>query len=388
MKRLSGVAQQQNGMLNTGPGTIESKLGATGRYDIQALAASGHVPPETLAALHAELLGRPVTNIMPTVDQTTLLQASVQGPKHSRSDDHAVAYGQPLVKCPSNIANNFPQSILTVDDTSSGYGAWPPSNTLGSAGPKNSVGVLGVQNNNMLMDMLQHQQRQQNQQTQQQQQQQQSLVVHEQNRSINVQPSCLVVPAQSSDTFQAVNSVASVNQNCSFGRNAIIDYSLLSQKSNKSWSTSQYPGADTKARGVLCGYKEPSISPQTSSFSIGSSNSNIQQIQNSTLTFGAVRPLSGVLPITDRQVPYGIKSSDSLHQVCFRNLGFVGKGTCIPSVENRIESPASDFGQMKVPVGSNGTTVKEEPNFINNPEVSHPVLLRYPSHDHSSVFAE
>ncbi|TKY69225.1 Two-component response regulator ARR2 [Spatholobus suberectus] len=172
LKRLSGVAQQQNGMLNTVPGTIESKLGATGRFDIQALAAAGHVPPETLAALHAELLGRPATNVMPTVDQTTLLQASIQGSKQSHAE-HAVAYGQPLVKCPSNIGNNFPPSLLTVNDTSSGYGAWPSSNnTIGSVRPNNSVERVGIQNNNMLMDILEHQRRQQHQQKQQQQLQQ------------------------------------------------------------------------------------------------------------------------------------------------------------------------------------------------------------------------
>lgn len=371
LKRLSVVAHQQNGMLNTVHGTIESKLAATGRYDIQALAGSGHVSPETLAALQAELLGHPATNIMPTVDRTALMHASVQGTKHSLADDHAVACGQPLVKYPSNIVNNFPQSILKVDDSSSIYGAWPPSSTLGSV----SSGRLGVQNNNTLVDILQHQQQHQHQQKQQQSQ------IHDQNRSINVQPSCLVVPAQSSNTFQAVNSVASVNKDCSFSRNAIIDYSQSSQKSSNSSSSSQYPGGETRAT---------SISPQISSFSVGSRNNNIQQIQNSTLTFGAARPLPGLLPLTLRQVPYDIKSSDSLDEVCLRNLGFVGKGTCIPSFENKIQSSANDFSQMKVFMASNGNTVKEEleeePSLIRYPNASQPVLQNYPSHDHSSAF--
>jgi two-component response regulator ARR-B family len=163
------VAHQQNGMLNTVHGTIESKLAATGRYDIQALAGSGHVSPETLAALQAELLGHPATNIMPTVDRTALMHASVQGTKHSRADDHAYS--------PFDIVNNFPQSILKVDESSSVYGAWPPSSTLGSI----SSGRLGVQNSNTLVDILQHQQRHQHQQKQQQSQ------MHDQNRSINVQ---------------------------------------------------------------------------------------------------------------------------------------------------------------------------------------------------------
>ncbi|GAU20389.1 hypothetical protein TSUD_12070 [Trifolium subterraneum] len=345
-------------MLNTVPGTIESKLAVAERY-IQTLAASGYVSPETLAALHAELLGHPVTNIVPTVDMTTLMQAPVQERKHTGVDDHAVASGHPLVKCPSDNVNNFPQSILKVDNSSLGYGAWPSSNILGSV----SRGTLGVQNNNMVIDILQHQQKHQHQQKQQ------KSLIHDHCRSINVQPSCLVVPAQSSDTFQEVKFVASVNKDCSFGRNAIIDYSQQSQKSNDTSSTSQYLGRDAKAT---------SISPLMSSFSVGSCNSNIQQIQNSTSTFGAARPLPSLLPMAFRQVPYDIKSSDSLDQVCLRNLGFVGKGNYISSFENEIESSASDFSHMKVFVASNGNTVKEEPkeepNFIRYSNVNHPVL--------------
>ncbi|XP_027360515.1 two-component response regulator ORR21-like isoform X2 [Abrus precatorius] len=373
LKRLSGVAQQQNGMLNTVPGTIESKLGAPGRLDIQALAAAGHVPPETLAALHAELLGRPATNIITTVDQTALLQASIQGPKHSHVE-HAVAYGQPLVKCPSNIGKNFPPSIVTVNDTSSGYSAWPSSNnTVGLVGPNSNIERVAVQNN-VLMDILQQQQMQQHQQKQQQQVQQQSLVP-DQSHSINVQPSCLVVPSQSSETFQAVN-LASVNHDCSFGRNAIIDYSVLSQKSNNPLSASKFPGGDTKPQGVLCGYTAPSIC------SMGSSNnSNIQHLQNSILTFGSTRPLPGLLPTSDRQDPYGFKSGDSLDQVSLRSIGFIGKSTCIPSrfVENGTESSVSDLSQMKLDGNSSGNSLKEEPNFINIPKVSYPILQRYPS---------
>ncbi|XP_052725087.1 two-component response regulator ORR21 isoform X5 [Vigna angularis] len=343
LKRLSGVAQQQNGMLNAVPGTIESNLSATGRFDIQALAAAGHVPPETLAALHAELLGRPATNILSTADQATLLQASI-GLKHSHAE-HAVAYGQPFVKCPSNIGKDFPPSFLTANDMSSGYGAWPSSNnTMGSVRPNNSDERVGTQYNNILMDILDHQQRQQpqqkQQQHQQQKQQQQQPLIHDQSCSINVQPSCLVVPSQSCDTLQAVNGSASVNQNCSFGMNAVIDYSLLSQKSNNSVSASQFSGGDTKARAVLYAHTMPSTC------SMSSINGSIQQLQNSTLTFGGARPLPSPLPMSDRQDPYGLKSD------------------------------------------STGNALKEEPNFINMQKVSRPIVERYQSCDHSSVFTE
>ncbi|XP_047180892.1 two-component response regulator ORR21-like isoform X2 [Vigna umbellata] len=360
LKRLSGVAQQQNGMLNAVPGTIESKLSATGRFDIQALAAAGHIPPETLAALHAELLGRPATNILSTADQATLLQASI-GLKHSHAE-HAVAYGQPFVKCPSNIGKDFSPSFLTANDMSSGYGAWPSSNnTMGSVRPNNSDERVGTQYNNILMDILDHQQRQQpqqkQQQHQQQKQQQQQPLIHDQSCSINVQPSCLVVPSQSCDTLQ---------------------------KSNNSVSASQFSGGDTKARAVLYAHTMPSTC------SMSSINGSIQQLQNSTLTFGGARPLPSPLPMSDRQDPYGLKPGDSFDQVCLRNIGFIGKGTCIPNrfVQNEIESSVSDFSQMKVNVDSTGNALKEEPNFISMQKVSRPIVERYQSCDHSSVFTE
>ncbi|WRX16184.1 hypothetical protein QQP08_008671, partial [Theobroma cacao] len=82
LKRISGVAQQ-GGISNSLCGPLEPnvKIGSLGRFDIQALAASGQIPPQTLAALHAELLGRPTGNLVTAMDQPALLQASLQGPK-------------------------------------------------------------------------------------------------------------------------------------------------------------------------------------------------------------------------------------------------------------------------------------------------------------------
>ncbi|KAK9277301.1 hypothetical protein L1049_006841 [Liquidambar formosana] len=217
LKRLSGVAQQ-GGNPNSfcGPGDPNVKLGSSlGRFDIQALVASGKIPPHTLAALHAELFGRPTGSlVLPTMDQPALLQASLQGPK-CIPVEHGVAFGQPLMKTQTNISKHFPQSIMYVEDVSSGYGAWP-ANSLGTMGPSANLGALNTQNSNTLMDLMQ-------QQHQQQPQQQQSML-SESSCSINVQPSCLVVPSRSSASFQAGNSSASVNQNSSFSRSAVIDY--------------------------------------------------------------------------------------------------------------------------------------------------------------------
>ncbi|PSS13372.1 Two-component response regulator like [Actinidia chinensis var. chinensis] len=57
LKRLSGVAQQEGGFPNSYCGPVEqnAKAGTLGRFDIRAFAASGQIPPQTLATLHADL---------------------------------------------------------------------------------------------------------------------------------------------------------------------------------------------------------------------------------------------------------------------------------------------------------------------------------------------
>ncbi|XP_021909791.1 two-component response regulator ORR21-like [Carica papaya] len=82
LKRLNGVAEE-GGISSPLPGNIESnvQLASLGRYNIQALAASGQLPPQTIAALHAELLGRPAGDLVSALGQPPLLQASLQGPE-------------------------------------------------------------------------------------------------------------------------------------------------------------------------------------------------------------------------------------------------------------------------------------------------------------------
>ncbi|KAH7858903.1 hypothetical protein Vadar_029205 [Vaccinium darrowii] len=60
LKSLSGVAQQ-GGIPNSYFGPLEQNRnhGSLGRFDIQAVAASGQIPLQTLPAVHAEFLGRP-----------------------------------------------------------------------------------------------------------------------------------------------------------------------------------------------------------------------------------------------------------------------------------------------------------------------------------------
>lgn len=388
MKRLSGVAQQQNGVSNTicGPVDPNVKLGSLGRFDIPTLAASGQIPPQTLAALHAELLGRPAGNLVAAMEQPALLQASLQGPKRIPVE-HGVAFGQPLVNCQSNVSKHFQPSIISsVEDVSSGLGAWP-SNTLGPVAPSNNLGGMSAQNSNMLMDILQQQQRQQQQESQQQ------SMVPEPSRSINVQPSCLVAPSQSSAIFQAGNSPASVSQNCSFNRSSVIDYSLLSPQSNNSpLNIGQFSNGALKSTGVLSGYSGPgSISPSVSSCSVNGDDSMGLQGQRSTITYSAARQLAGLVPnMHDIQGSYVAKTGEVLDQGPLRNLGFVGKGTCIPSrfAVDDFESQMNNLSHGKLYVENN--KVKQEPSvdFMDNARMGISILQQFSSNDVTSVFTE
>ncbi|EOY01123.1 hypothetical protein QUC31_013931 [Theobroma cacao] len=393
LKRISGVAQQ--GGISTslcGPLEPNVKIGSLGRFDIQALAASGQIPPQTLAALNAELLGRPTGNLVTAMDQPALLQASLQGPK-CIPVEHGVAFGQPLVKCQSSISKHFPQSIVSVEDVSSGFGAWP-SNNIGTAAPSSGLGGLSSQNGNMLIDLLQQQQQQR--QLQKSQQQQQSTVP-EPSRSINVQPSCLVVPSQSSASFQAGNSTVSVNQNGTFCRTPVIDYSLLSsQSNNSSLNIGQVSDGDLQTTGVLSGYIPPtSLSPSVSSCSLNADNCTSHQVQTSSMTFKASRHLPGfVHSMCDVQGPFGVtKSGDVFDQAHFSNLGYFNKEACLPTrfAADEFQLPmSSSSSRGKVFAENTGTRVKQEPSmeFVDNVKVGIPMLQQFPPNDLMSVFTE
>ncbi|GMN38424.1 hypothetical protein TIFTF001_007655 [Ficus carica] len=388
LKRLSGgVPQQQSGISSTFCGSMESnaKLSSLGRLDIQALAASGQIPPQTLAALHAELLGRPAGNLVPTMDQPALLHASLQGPKRVPIE-HGLAFGQTLVKGQSNIFKQFPQPIFSVDDVSSRYGAWP-SNSIGTVGPSNSVEGVTNQNSHLLMDILQ----QHRQQQQKQPQLPQPSMLPEPSRSINVQPSCLVVPSHTSASFQA-GSPASVNQSCSFNRSSVIDYSILSpQSGNSAFHGGHILNGDVKTTGIACGYSAPGSSSTLSSCSLNADNTTSRQ--NPTATYGDTRQLPGIGPnIADIQGSYGAKSGEILDQGPLRNLGFVNKGTRIPSrfAVDEFEPPMNNSNHGKVHSESNGNPVKQEPSMdcSDNAKVGAPVFLQFPSNDLMSVFTK
>ncbi|CAA6658628.1 unnamed protein product [Spirodela intermedia] len=213
LKRLSGVAQHQGALHNSMCGPVDSgtKVGPLSRLDIQSLAASGQIPPQTLAALHAELLGRPSTGmVLPGLEQPVILQPSLQGPKCIPVDHREVTFGKPLMKCPSGMSKHFQPAGIAVEDMSpSGFGSWVPSH-LSSVGNPSISGLSGPQNGNMLVQMLQQQQ-------QQQQQQPSPLplpsLVEASHLPMNVQSSCLVSPSPPPTGFQIGNNPFSISQN-------------------------------------------------------------------------------------------------------------------------------------------------------------------------------
>ncbi|XP_043695352.1 two-component response regulator ORR21-like isoform X2 [Telopea speciosissima] len=383
LKRLSGVAQQQGGISNSFCGPVESnaKLGSLGRLDIQALAASGQIPPQTLAALQAELFGRPTGGlVLPAMDQPVLLQASLQGPK-CIPVERGVAFGQPLIKCQSNIAKQFPPSNISVEDIPSGFGTWTP-NSLGSVGPSGNFGGLNSQNNNMLMQILQQQQPQQG-------------VLPEPSHTINVQPSCLVVPSQSSTSYQAGSSTVPLNQSSNINSSAIIDYSLLSsQPNNVSLGIGQVIDGDLKSTGVLNGYTIPtSISPSVPSCAVRADNCTSWQVQNPAVSFSTASQLPGFVPNPcEIQRSYDTKAAPLPDQGPGRNLGFVGKGTSIPSrfAVDDIELPTSNSSHGKLYMDNTGDRVKQELNFdfMENPKVGVPVLQHFSPNDLMSVLSK
>lgn len=381
---LKRLAQQQSGISNGFCGPVESngKLGSLSRFDIQALAASGQIPPQTLAVLQAELLGQPAGNLVTAMDQPAILHAPLQGPKRAPVE-HGVPFVQPLIKCQSNVSKHFPQSIIPAEDVSSGFGSWR-SNSLSTVAPSNNLGGLATHNSSMLMDIMQQEQRQ-HKKTQQQ------SVLTESSRLINVQPSCLVVPSQSSTSFQAGNSPASVNQNCSFNRSTVIDYSILSaQSNNSSLNIGHIPTGNLKTPSILDGYSAPGSVPSTScSVNAGNNTSH----QNSAVPFCDSRQLPVVLhDMSNIQGLYVDKSGEMLDQGPLRNLGFVGKETGIPSqfAVDDFESQASNLNHGKIYVENNGNPVKEEPsmNFVDNAKVGIPMLQEFSCSDFMSVFTE
>ncbi|CAN4081035.1 unnamed protein product [Withania somnifera] len=384
LKRLSGVVQQQGGLPSTFCGPLEQnpELGSLGRFDIQAMAASGQIPPETLTALHPELLGSSTNNLgFPAVEQQNLLQASLQQAKCTPVNQ-VEAYGQPQLKCPPSISNSkhLSQAFSSAEDVHSGFGSRaknicvvPSSNPSGLASP----------NCNLLMVMMQHQQQWQKQQQQQLELQHRQSGLDEAIHSINVQPSCLVLPSQSPGNLQVGDSPASISHPGSLSKSTLIDYGVLSSQSNNSSGLVQVLDRELKPD---CGLNRLSSGGSLSrSCSINADNSVDLQLHNLSSAFGSSKQLPGRIPNHFcSPVPYDINSSQVLDQGHMINPGF-GKGA---SISSRFPVDESDSSMCNLDTAK--IYIKPEPNMnvMENAKVDPAIFQKFQPGDLMSVFSD
>ncbi|KAJ6796469.1 two-component response regulator ORR21 isoform X1 [Iris pallida] len=404
LKRLSGVPQQQNGIPNSLCGPVESntKLGSLGRLDFQALSASGQIPPQTLAALHAELLGQSSGSlVLPVIDQP-VLQASMQGPKCIPAE-HEVAFGQPLFKCQSSTSKQFPPASIAFEDMSSGYSMWPSTQLSNISSSSNIRSLNNTQNGSLLVQALQQQQLYPN--------------ISDSHQLINVQPSCLVVPSQPLNASNLSESSVAVNQNFpsqpsksykmgnssvaitpspnfnNSNNNVVVDdRQLSSQSDNAPVCVGQLSNGDFKNMELPTGYSSSgSLTPSVSSCSAWTNSSPGWRLPNSNVNFCPSTRLPPYLPHLDIQGS-ATKAGTPSDQGHVKNLGFVGKGTCIPSrfVVDDYVSPTNDTSLRNTCINDDGDRVKQEVllDFKDTSKVRSTMLPHFSSADFMGVLSK
>ncbi|XP_072990483.1 two-component response regulator ORR21-like [Typha latifolia] len=196
LKRLNGVAQHHTGLSNSFCGSSSNVKGnPVGRLDFQALAASGQIPPQTLAALQDELLGRPSGSLV--IPDQPSLQTSAQGVKCD-SIEREIAFNQPLLKPQNNISRQFPQSSIAFGVMPSSFPTWSCNDLAVSESARNLGGINKCRNGNPLVQMFH--------------QQQLNHALAESHNTSSVQPSCLVVPSQTLNTLRVGENPMLINQ--------------------------------------------------------------------------------------------------------------------------------------------------------------------------------
>ncbi|XP_020576239.1 two-component response regulator ORR21-like isoform X2 [Phalaenopsis equestris] len=405
LKRISGVTQHQSVLPNPFCAPVEpnTKVGSVGRLDFHSLAATGQIPPQTLAVLHAELLGRPSGNIvLPAIDSTVLLQASSQNSKFLPSEKE-IAFGQPLFKCQSGISKPCPPSGINTQDTPSSFSSWPSSQVAITASNNELGGLNNAQNNHLLMQMLQHQQQQQHHQ-----EEPFNLVASESHNAINVQPSCLVVPSQLPSSLNGGNCSMVVapqqSSNIKLGSSSVptsnstfngtgitFDYTIHSSQSTNATLGMGRTDSDFKNIGLSSSFSPlASVSPSVSSSSVCTSVGG-WRLQNSNMNFGFHKSL-GQVPNSRFLGPEVKSPAISVNYENVRNSGFVGKGTCLPSrfAVDDIESPTNDWNNMKMSMFDDVDKVKQELNldFLEGSKVEKTMLPNFPSNDFMGVVSK
>lgn len=144
LRRLSGVSQHQNGLNNSFMGHPEATYGTMTSFnglELQALAATGQLPAQSLATLQAAALGRSATKSaisMPLVDQRNLF--SFENPKLRFSEGQQqlnnsnkqinLLHGIPTTMEPKQLADLHQSSQSFVTMNMQGNSRMQQNNTL------------------------------------------------------------------------------------------------------------------------------------------------------------------------------------------------------------------------------------------------------------------
>ncbi|GAB4828710.1 hypothetical protein Ancab_018375 [Ancistrocladus abbreviatus] len=372
LKRLSSVAQQQGGIQHSFCSPMETniKFGSLGRFDIQALATSGQVPSQTLASLHAELLGELAGDLsLIPMDQPTLLQGSLLASKCVPIEQGA-SFPLPLVKCQSNTSKPLSQSTM-YSRAAPSSGTWPSGN-LGTVIPNGNIEGLNSQNINLFSDIL----------CESQQQLEQQPLLPEISESIIVQPSCLVVPSQQSTNFQEGNRLGYLNHSCSINRVSVID-SIPSQSNSSPMNVSQISHGDPKTNSALGGCSA-TRSPSLSSCSVNIDIGNGQWLQSTMMASATTRQLPGPVPSAcNLLASYATKSAHLLDQGSCGNIGAISRVPRFPSrfaVEPELIAGSLDQSITEL---NHGSRVKQEPDLesVQGSKMGFPVSQQYPPND-------
>ncbi|KAJ0981255.1 hypothetical protein J5N97_009510 [Dioscorea zingiberensis] len=397
LKRLSGVSHPSSFYSPLEP---NSKVDSLGRLDFPMLNAAGQISPQTIAAFRAELIGRPSDSLLlPPVDQQVFLQSS-EGPKFVPFE-HRVPVGQPILKCQSNLSNQHLHSSSSLEDSSPSFPAWSSNHPDMSGCASSLEAVSSMRNGNIPVQMVQP-----------------FPMQPKSQHAINVQPSCLVTPSQSLHSFQAGSIHIPVNSNSTAplsqtlanhharkssvcvtegyntdNSNMVLGYSHpLSQSNNGTTVMVQVSDEDIKGVGMSNAHSmSGAISSSISAASGHADCNNHWQVQNSLVNIGYSNKMPGFARNLHNHV-FESKLGTLPEQGAGRNLGFIGKGTCIPSQSagDDIESSTTDMRQTSACTFDNTEIVKQELgfDFLDDFTSGNSVLSHFPQNGFAGVLSK
>ncbi|KAH9327154.1 hypothetical protein KI387_007332, partial [Taxus chinensis] len=383
LRRLSGVAQQQNGLHSSFGGTPEINFGSmgSGRFDLQTIGVSGQISPQNLVELEAGLLGRlNAKSGLGIPGEPLCLPDALQG--IDSSSLNGLRFAQPLMNSQGNLLHGFPTGFqlkqinrsnphissygnteLPVIDASSGLSLLPQQlATTASLGDQGQVCVednnagLSLYNNAVMIKLLQQQQQEQLQQQELRQQIQPPLAMPHQS-SGQLQGRQVYFPSGNLLDQRAFSNPLSTGGNSdSILANSLIGTSLgqvnpisLPEHSFPGCTSSQYFGID----------RIPAIDYKNHSIHLGTGNSFCLQ---SNLVASA--PLSvkveGAMGLTGMRTPLGTPEVFNTQTLGSSNITFCPSNGLSPTLnQSTIQgwqvpnfAVNQDLGQTVIPTPS------------------------------------